>query len=84
MRNNPGGFLHGAIQVSSEFIESGLIVTQKGKYIVPERWFGKGFDLASLVMLFGGLFLIYKSVKEIHTKLEGEDPNVKMKKVKGL
>ena len=27
-------------------------------------------------MLLGGLFLIYKSVKEIHNKLEGEDPNV--------
>jgi predicted tellurium resistance membrane protein TerC len=38
---------------------------------------GKGFDLASIVMLLGGLFLIYKSVKEIHQKLEGEDPNVK-------
>jgi predicted tellurium resistance membrane protein TerC len=25
-------------------------------------------------MLAGGLFLIYKSVKEIHHKLEGEDP----------
>src|SRR3954471_21829362 len=35
--------------------------------------FGKGFDLASLVMLAGGLFLIYKTVKEIHHKLEGEE-----------
>src|SRR5215213_9988392 len=52
------------------------LLAQKGKYIIPERWFGKGFDLASLVMLAGGLFLIYKSVKEIHGKLEGEDPNV--------
>lgn len=34
---------------------------------------GKPFDLASLVMLLGGLFLIYKSVKEIHGKLEGDD-----------
>lgn len=32
MRNNPGGFLDGAISVSSEFIKSGTIVTQKGKY----------------------------------------------------
>lgn len=54
----------------------GWLLEQKGKYIVPEEWFGKGFDLASLVMLIGGLFLIYKSVKEIHHKLEGEDPNV--------
>jgi len=51
------------------------LLAQKGKYIIPESWFGKGFDLASLVMLGGGLFLIYKSVKEIHGKLEGEDPN---------
>jgi predicted tellurium resistance membrane protein TerC len=49
------------------------LLAQKGNYIIPERWFGKGFDLASIVMLVGGLFLIYKSVKEIHGKLEGED-----------
>jgi len=53
----------------------GWLLEQQGKYIIPEEWFGKGFDLASLVMLVGGLFLIYKSVKEIHHKLEGEDPN---------
>lgn len=57
----------------------GWLLTQKGKYIIPETWFGKGFDLASLVMLFGGLFLIFKSVKEIHEKLEGEDPNADVK-----
>ncbi len=47
------------------------LLRQKGKAIFT--LFGKGFDLASLVMLAGGLFLIYKSVKEIHGKLEGED-----------
>lgn len=52
----------------------GWLLSQKGKYIIPEQWFGKGFDLASIVMIVGGLFLIYKSVKEIHHKLEGEDP----------
>ena len=46
--------------------------------------FGKGFDLASIVMILGGLFLIYKSVKEIHDKLEGEDPNLLDKNKKGL
>lgn len=49
------------------------LLSQKGNYLIPESWFGKGFDLASLVMLGGGLFLIYKSVKEIHGKLEGDD-----------
>jgi predicted tellurium resistance membrane protein TerC len=51
----------------------GWLLSQRGNYIIPESWFGKGFDIASLVMLGGGLFLIYKSIKEIHEKLEGED-----------
>jgi len=50
----------------------GWLLSQKGKYLFHLG--DKGFDLASLVMLIGGLFLIYKSVKEIHHKLEGEDP----------
>jgi predicted tellurium resistance membrane protein TerC len=62
----------------------GWLLSQKGKYIIPESWFGKGFDLASLVMLAGGLFLIYKSVMEIHHKLEGEDPNAATKNQKVL
>lgn len=60
------------------------LLTQKGHYIIPESWFGKGFDLASIVMIVGGLFLIYKSVKEIHGKLEGEDPNENVAKAKPL
>ena len=50
----------------------GWLLSQKGKNVFSVA--GKGFDLASIVMLAGGLFLIYKSVKEIHGKLEGEDP----------
>lgn len=49
----------------------GWLLTQKGKPVFTI--FNKGFDLASLVMLAGGLFLIYKTVMEIHQKLEGED-----------
>lgn len=60
----------------------GWLLTQKGKPVVT--LFGKGFDLASIVMLFGGLFLIYKSVKEIHGKLEGEDPNENVTGQKGI
>ncbi len=51
----------------------GWLLSQKGKAVF-HIW-GKGFDLASIVMLAGGLFLIYKSVKEIHAKLEGEGHN---------
>ena len=60
----------------------GWLLSQKGKAIISP--FGKDFDLASIVMLLGGLFLIYKSVKEIHAKLEGEDPNALLKNAKGL
>jgi predicted tellurium resistance membrane protein TerC len=62
----------------------GWLLSQKGNYIIPESWFGKGFDLASIVMLAGGIFLIYKSVHEIHKKLEGEDPTLSAEKRKGL
>lgn len=47
------------------------LIQQKGKPVFT--LFGKGFDLASLVMLAGGLFLLYKTVKEIHHKLEGDE-----------
>ena len=35
--------------------------------------FGRGFSGKDLVLLAGGLFLIYKATKEIHHKLEGVD-----------
>lgn len=47
------------------------MIQQKGKPLFT--FFDKDFDLASLVMLGGGLFLLYKTVKEIHHKLEGSD-----------
>ena len=47
------------------------LMAQKGKALFSV-W-GKDFDIASLVMIAGGLFLIYKTVKEIHHKLEGEE-----------
>ncbi len=58
------------------------LLAQKGKAIFTV--YGKGFDLASLVMLAGGVFLIYKSVREIHHKLEGEDPHAAREKKKAF
>ena len=60
----------------------GWLLSQKGKAVFNIA--GKGFDLASIVMLLGGLFLIYKSVMEIHHKLEGEDPNASNEKTKKI
>lgn len=34
--------------------------------------FGKGFSWRDLILIAGGLFLIYKAVAELHQKLEGE------------
>jgi len=72
----------GIVSRSLLLLALGWLLSQKGNYLFS--LYGKGFDLASLVMLFGGLFLIYKSVKEIHAKLEGEDPNVEIGNKKGL
>lgn len=58
------------------------LLAQKGRHLFAV--YGKGFDLASLVMLAGGTFLIYKSVHEIHQKLEGEDPHATGPKKKSI
>lgn len=63
----------GSIVRSILLLGLGWLLAQKGKAVFTI--FDKGFDLASLVMLAGGIFLIYKSVHEIHQKLEGEDPD---------
>jgi predicted tellurium resistance membrane protein TerC len=47
------------------------LLSQKGKSVLNIG--SKHFDIASLVMLAGGLFLMYKTVKEIHHKLEGDE-----------
>ena len=72
----------GIISRSLLLIGLSWLLSQKGKSLFTV--FGKGFDLASLVMILGGLFLIYKSVKEIHGKLEGDDPNEDSKNQKGI
>ncbi len=66
--------IQGMIVRSIMLLGLGWLLSQKGKamFIV----FEKGFDLASLVMLGGGIFLIYKSVHEIHQKLEGDDTSI--------
>jgi len=72
----------GIIMRSLLLMGLGWLLAQKGKAVFTIG--GKGFDLASIVMLLGGLFLIYKSVKEIHHKLEGEDPNAALQRQKPL
>jgi predicted tellurium resistance membrane protein TerC len=49
----------------------GWLLKQKGKPLFTI--FGNGLDLASIVMIGGGLFLLVKTVLEIHHKLEGDE-----------
>lgn len=72
----------GSIVRSALLLGLGWLLLQKGKPVITI--FDKGFDIASLVMLIGGLFLIYKSVHEIHEKLEGENPDTIKPKTKAL
>ena len=72
----------GIISRSLMLLGLSWLLTQKGKAVFTV--FEKGFDLASIVMLAGGIFLIYKSVMEIHHKLEGEDPNAAQQKTKKI
>ncbi len=72
----------GIIMRSLLLMALGWLLAQKGKSIFTIG--GKGFDIASLVMLAGGIFLIYKSVMEIHHKLEGEDPNETLRNQKPM
>jgi len=45
--------------------------------------FGQGISGRDLILIFGGLFLIWKSVHEIHNSLEGEDHKASTGEVAG-
>lgn len=53
----------------------GWLVNNGSKELIGLDLFGThySFSLRNIIMLLGGLFLLYKTVKEIHQKLEGED-----------
>ena len=48
----------------------GWLVTSGNKELFSIA--GYGFSTRNLIMMAGGLFLLYKTVKEIHEKLEGD------------
>jgi len=48
----------------------GWLVTRGNKELFAIG--GYGFSIRNLIMLAGGLFLLYKTVREIHEKLEGD------------
>jgi predicted tellurium resistance membrane protein TerC len=58
------------------------LLIQHGKTELFKIW-GKGFTMESLIMLGGGLFLLIKTISEIHEKLEGESHSSDKKKAGG-
>lgn len=51
----------------------GWLLRQKGKPLFTVPVVDRPIDLASLIMIAGGLFLLIKTVTEIHHKLEGDE-----------
>ena len=49
----------------------GWLVTNGNKVLFAVA--GHGFSIRNLIMIAGGLFLLYKTVREIHEKLEGDE-----------
>ncbi len=52
-----------------------LIAMNEPWISIDQSWIHAGFSIQSIILITGGIFLLYKSVTEIHHKLEGEDPH---------
>ncbi|NDV46987.1 TerC family protein [Paludibacter sp. 221] len=64
------------------FAVSALMQLTKPLFTFSNSWISGAVTGQSIIILLGGLFLLYKSVTEIHDKLEGKDENVKKNKKK--
>jgi predicted tellurium resistance membrane protein TerC len=60
----------------------GWLVHNGNRELFGFNWSARhyAFTLRNIIMLAGGLFLLYKTVKEIHHKLEGEEDGIQVKK----
>ena len=65
-----GMFLAMFMRIALLFGISFLIHMKKPWFYIDYSWFSAGVTGQSLILLFGGLFLIYKSTKEIHEKVD--------------
>jgi len=70
---NIGLVLAMAIRIVLLFGISWLIAMSEPWLKINNSFMHAGFSGQSLILIAGGLFLLYKSVTEIHHKLEGED-----------
>ena len=65
-----GMFLAMFMRIALLFGISFLIQMKKPWFYIDFSWFSAGITGQSLILLLGGLFLIYKSTKEIHEKVD--------------
>lgn len=65
-----GMFLAMFMRIALLFGISFLIQMKKPWFYIDFSWFTAGVTGQSLILLLGGLFLIYKSTKEIHEKVD--------------
>ncbi|PWT96545.1 MAG: hypothetical protein C5B52_15585 [Bacteroidetes bacterium] len=58
----------------------GWLVKNGSKEVFGFNWNDShiGFNLRNIILFVGGLFLLYKTVKEIHNKLEGSDSELEL------
>lgn len=70
---NIGLILAMVMRVALLFGISWLIAMNKPWFTIDLSWIHAGFSGQSLILIAGGLFLLYKSVTEIHHKLEGDE-----------
>lgn len=52
-----------------------VLKLQEPLFHIETSWLKAGVTGQSLIIIIGGIFLLYKSVSEIHHKLEGEEEN---------
>ena len=80
---NIGLVLAMAFRVLLLFGISYLIAMQEAIFEINLTWFHGGFSGQSMILFAGGIFLLYKSVTEIHHKLEGssEEESSKANKI---
>ena len=67
---NIGLFLAMGMRILLLFGITWLTKMKKPFWVLDESWITGGISWQALILFFGGLFLLYKSTKEIHEKIE--------------
>ncbi len=80
---NIGLLLAMVLRIGLLFGITWMVAMEAAWFHIDWGWFKGGFSGQSLILIAGGLFLLYKSTTEIHHKLEGEEGEGKSKASSG-